>query len=43
MIKLEMKNDNLVLTEKQGKYQHYHVEKLINMMVQKYCPLIKDK
>ena len=31
MIRLEMKNCNMILTEKQQKYQHYHLEKLINM------------
>ena len=46
MIKLEMKNHNLVLTEKQQKYQHNHLEKLINMNilhVKKHSLLIKDK
>ena len=46
MIKLEMKNDNMILTEKQQKYQDYHLEKMINMnilQVKKYCLLIKDK
>ena len=27
MIRLEMKNCNMILTEKQQKYQHYHLEK----------------
>ena len=43
MIKLRMKNDNTILTEKQQKYQHYHQAKLINMnilQVKKYCHLI---
>ena len=31
MIKLEMKNDNILSTEKQQKYEHYHPKKLINM------------
>ena len=31
MIKLGMKNYNMILTEKQQKYQHYDLEKLINM------------
>ena len=31
MIKLEMKTYNMILTEKQQKYQHYHPEKLINI------------
>ena len=46
MIRLEMKNCNIMLTEKQQKFQHYHLENLINMnilQVKKYCPLIKDK
>ena len=40
MIKMEMKNCNLILIEKQRKDQHYHLEKLINMnilQVRKYC------
>ena len=44
MIRLEMKNCNVILTEKQQKYQHYHPEKLINTNVleaNKSCPLIK--
>ena len=46
MIKLGMKSYNFILTEKQQKYLHYHLEKLINMIilhVKKYCLLIKDK
>ena len=31
MIKLEMKNCNMILTEKQQKYQFYRQENLINM------------
>ena len=31
MIRLEMKNYNMILTEKQQKYHHYHPEKLIKM------------
>ena len=31
MIRVEMKSDNTTLTEKLQKYQHYHVEKSINM------------
>ena len=41
-----MENDNMILTEKQQKYQGYHLEKMINMnilQVKKYCLLIKDK
>ena len=33
MIILEIKSANKILTEKQQKYQHYHVEKLINMNI----------
>ena len=46
MIRLDMKNYNLILTEKQQKYQHYHQFKLINMnilQVKKYYLLIKTK
>ena len=46
MIRLEMKNCNTILTEKQQQYQHYHLEKLVNMnilQVKKYCLLIKNK
>ena len=46
MIRLEMKNCYSILTEKQQKNQHYHLEKLINMnilQVKKYYLLIKDK
>ena len=45
MIRLEMKNCNLILTEKQQKYQHYHLEKLISMnilQVKKYYLLMED-
>ena len=41
-----MENDNMILTEKQQKYQDYNLEKMINMnilQVKKYCLLIKDK
>ena len=44
MIRLEEKKCNIILTEKQQKYQHYHLEKLINLnilQVKKYCVLIK--
>ena len=40
MIKFEMKNYNMISTEKQQKYQHYHPENLKNMstlQVKKYC------
>ena len=43
MIGLEMKNYIMILTEKLKKYQHYHLEKLINMniiQVKKYYHLI---
>ena len=46
MIRLEMKSYNLILVEKQQKYQHYHVEKLINMNIlqlKKYYFLIKAR
>ena len=33
MIRLEIKNYNKILTEKQQKYQHYHQVKLINMNI----------
>ena len=33
MIKLEMKNYYMILTEKQQKYQHYHQKKLIKMNI----------
>ena len=44
MIRLEMKNCKMILTEKQQKYQHYHQVKLINMnilQVKNYYLLIK--
>ena len=31
MIRLDIKNCNMALTEKQQKYQHYHPKKMINM------------
>ena len=43
MIRLEIKNFNIILQEKQQKYQTYHLEKLINMnmlQVKKYCLLV---
>ena len=46
MIRLEMKNCNMILTERQQKYQHYYLEKLINMNIlqaKKYYLLIKEK
>ena len=44
MIRLAIKNCNMILTKKKQKYQHYHLEKLINMNileVKKYYLLIK--
>ena len=44
MIKLKMKNYNMILTEKQQKYQYYHQVKMINMnilQVNKYYLLMK--
>ena len=46
MKRFEIKNCNAILTEKQQKYQHYLLEKLINMnilQVKKYCLLNKSK
>ena len=31
--KIRNKNYNMILTEKQQKYQHYHLEKFINMNI----------
>ena len=45
MARLQMKNCNVILTEKQQKYQYYHLEKLTNMntlQVKKYYLLIKE-
>ena len=45
MIRLEMKNYNMILTEKQQKYQHNHQVKLINMnilLMKEYYLLIKE-
>ena len=33
MMRCDIKNDNMRLTEKQQKYQHYHLKKLINMNI----------
>ena len=44
MSRLKMKNNNIILTEKQKIYRHYHKAKLINkniLQVKKYCRLIK--
>ena len=47
MIRLEMKNCNTISTEKQHEYQHYCLEKLININIlqvkKHYYLLIKDK
>ena len=46
MIRLEMKNCDMILTEKQQKYQHYHLEKLMNMnilQVKKYYLPIEER
>ena len=46
MKRLEMKNSNIILTEKEQKYQHSHREKLINMnilQVNKFYPQIKEE
>ena len=46
MIRLEMKSYNIILTEKQQKYEHYHLEKLTNtniLQVKKYHHLIKEE
>ena len=46
MIRLEMKNCNAILTNTQHKYQHNHLEKLINiniLQVKKYYLQIRDK
>ena len=33
MIRLEIKDYNMILTEKEQKYRHYHLEKLININI----------
>ena len=46
MIRLEMKNCNRILIEKQPKYQLYHQTKLVDMNIlqeKKYYHLIKNK
>ena len=46
MIRFEMKNGNMILIEKQQKYQHYRREKIINMNIlqmKKYYLLIKEE
>ena len=45
MIRLKMKNCNMILTEKHQKYQHYHHVKLINtniLQVENYYLSIED-
>ena len=42
MIRLEMKNCNMILTEKHQRYRYYHPVKLVNtniLQVKKYCHL----
>ena len=46
MTRLEIKDCNMILIEKQQKYQHYHLEKWINMnilQVKKYFFMIKEE
>ena len=46
MIRLEMKNYNMILIEKLERYQHYYQVELINMnilQVKKYYLLIKKE
>ena len=46
MIRLKMKNYNMILTEKLPKYQLYHQAKFINMnilLVKKYYHQINNK
>ena len=46
MMRLEMKNYNMMLTEKQQKYQHSHQIKLVNiniLQVKKYYLLVKKE
>ena len=46
MIRLEMKNYTMKLTEKQQKYQHYYQVKSTNINIlrgKKYCLLIKTE
>ena len=43
-VRLEMNNCNMIFTEKQQQYKHYHLEKFIDMnifQVKKYYLLIK--
>ena len=46
MVRLEIKNSNMALTERQQKNQYYHLKKLINMNIlqmRKYYHLIKEE
>ena len=46
MIRLRMKNYNMILTEKQHKHQLYHLKKFKNMNIlqgKKDCPQIKEE
>ena len=46
MIRLEMKNCNMILMWKQQKDKYYHLQKMINMnilQVKKYYHLIKEE
>ena len=43
MIRLEMKKYNLILAEKEQKYEHYNQIKLVNinfLQAKKYCHLL---
>ena len=46
MVRLEIKNYNMILTGKQEKHQYHHLEKVINMNIlqmKKYYLLIKGQ
>ena len=46
MVRLEIKNSNMALIERQQKYQHYHLKKFINMNIlqmRKCYHLIKEE
>ena len=46
MIRLEMKNHNMAVIEKQQKYHHYYLKNLINMNTlqgKKYYLLLKEE
>ena len=38
MIRLEMKNYNMIITEKRQKHQHYHLEKFIYLTGEEILP-----